>query len=166
MTRQGVEGLLIASWSIICLAIAGLWLWTSWHHWPGVLLQRATTRGEKLDTATLMRLRDDLFGVEEAIIPGRHLHLPGMVGQLLLLQVDIPAGERQKILNAAESATRRALSRDPADARAWARLAWFIELRRGPPEEILAALTMSRYLSPADPALQAWIAKKWGRASP
>lgn len=166
MTRQGWESMLVAAWAMICLALAGVWLWTSWHHWPGVLMQRAMSRGEKLDTATLMRLRDDLLGVEETLLPGRHLHLPGIVGQLLLLQVDIPPGERRQILDTAENATRRALARDPADARAWARLAWFIELRRGPPEEIRATLTMSRYLAPADPSLQAWIARKAGQADP
>jgi len=153
MSRQGV---LIAVIALLGLVPACLWLWTVWQHWPALLVQQALSRGEHVDTATLQRVWADVQGVEGSILPGRHLHLPGMIGQLLLERADLPAAERREILLTAEQAARRALTRDPADARAWARLAWFVELRRGPAKEILAALRMSHYLAPTDPGLLAW----------
>jgi len=153
MSRQGV---LIGAIALLGLVPTCLWLWTAWQQWPAQLVQRAISRGEPVDTATLQRVWADVQGVEEGLLPGRHLHLPGMIGQLLLERADLPAAQRREILLTAEQASRRALARDPADARAWARLAWFIELRRGPAAEMLAALQMSHYLAPTDPALLAW----------
>ncbi len=161
MSRQGM---LITAIALLGLVPAILWLWTAWQQWPAHLVQRAISRGEPVDTVTLQRIWADTQGVEGSILPGRHLHLPGMIGQLLLERDELPADHRREIQLIAEQAARRALARDPADARAWARLAWFVELRRGPAAEILAALQMSHYLAPTDPALLAWRDKAAARS--
>ena len=80
----------------------------------------------------------------------------------LVLDGRLPVGRRAEILLQAERATRQALLREPAEPRAWARLAWFLHIRQGAAVQFLAALRMSMYLAPADTDLAFWRIKMAG----
>ena len=156
MTARPVELAVIACLAFIGVASAILWLATVSASWPAVLLERAVTLKEKIPPASLLSVWEKSRSLDTALLPGPHLHLPGMVGQQLLEGAALSGEHRAEVLQAAEQATRSALLREPAAPRAWARLAWFQQLRQGSPYGILDAVRMSAFLAPSDRGLVFW----------
>jgi hypothetical protein len=147
---------LIAAAALIGMATSALWLGTAWKSWPGTLLERALNRKETVPPGSLKVLWEKSRNLEQSVLPGTHLHLPGLIGEKLVQNRHITAVQRVAILLESERAAREALRRDPAEPRAWARLAWFLQLRQGPAAQILSALRMSMYLAPNDRSLLFW----------
>lgn len=147
---------LIAAAALIGLATSALWLGAAWKSRPGTLLERALNRKETVPPESLKVLWEKSRRLEQSVLPGLHLHLPGLIGEKLVQDRRITVVQRVAILLESERAVREALRRDPAEPRAWARLAWFLQLRQGPVAQILSALRMSIYLAPNDRGLLFW----------
>jgi len=146
----------LAGMSLCLLAAACLWLANEGRNWPGVVMERAINRGEAVATDKLVAFWQDTREVGDTPLPGGHAHLPGLVGYTLAQDPNLPVFRRAEFLLQAEQATRAALLREPADARAWARLAWFLDQRKGQASQLLDALRLSMYFAPADGRLVFW----------
>ena len=156
MNVRNMQLPLIAAAALIGMATSALWLVTAWKSWPGTLLERALNRKEAVPPGSLMVLWEKSRKLEQSFLPGTHLHLPGMIGEKLVQNRQIAVAQRITILLEAERAVRVALRREPAEPRAWSRLAWLVQFRQGPAAQILAALRMSMSLAPTDLALLFW----------
>ena len=156
MTARSFELAVIACIAFIGLASATSWLVTVSASWPAVLLERAVTLKEKVPQASLLSVWEKSRYLDTALLPGPHLHLPGLAGQQLLEGASLSHEYRAEVIQEAEQATRSALLRDPATPRSWARLAWFQQLRQGSPYGILDAVRMSAFLAPSDRGLVFW----------
>lgn len=156
MSARPLQPLLIGGLALCGLVVAGLWLTTAWRAWPGVVLESAVNHKETVSQRTTMAVWQRSEGLENAPLPGPHVHFPGLAGYKLVQDTSLPVFRRAEILIQAERATRQALLREPAEARAWARLAWFLHIRQAEASQPLAALRMSLYLAPADKDLVFW----------
>jgi hypothetical protein len=156
MNVRNMQLPLIAAAALIGMAASALWLGTAWKSWPGTLLERAFDRKEAVPPGSLMVLWEKSRKLEQSLLPGTHLHLPGMIGEKLVQNRQIAVARRLEILLEAERVVREALRREPAEPRAWSRLAWLVQFRQGPAAQILAALRMSMYLAPTDLGLLFW----------
>ena len=147
----------IAGISLCLFAASVQWFAEELRNWPGVLMERALNRKEVVLTSKLLEFweQNKVTG-QNVSLPGSHPHLPGLVGYTLVRDNSISVFRRAEILLQAEQATRKALNYEPADARAWARLAWFLDMRKGSTAQLIAALRMSIYVAPADAALVFW----------
>lgn len=164
MRIKSYQHLFLAAVSLCGLLVAGLWLVTAGKSWPGVLIERSILRNEAVSMDNFQAFWSTSAELIDTILPGSHLHLPGLVGYTLARSTNLPAhNHRAEILHQAEQRTRQALLRDPAAPHAWARLAWFLDIRQGSPIELLSALRMSMYLAPADTALVFWRIKTAAR---
>lgn len=146
----------LAGMSLCLLAVACLWLANEGRNWPGVVMERAINRGEAVATDKLVAYWQDTREVSDIPLPGGHAHLPGLVGYTLAQDSNLPIFRRAEFLLQAERVTRAALLREPADARAWARLAWFLDQRKGQASQLLDTLRLSMYFAPADRRLVFW----------
>lgn len=153
----------IAVAALCGLTVSMLWLSTAAKAWPGVMLQRKINQDLPVSPSTLVEVRKRVSGLDQTLLPGRHAHLPGLTGQLLITDVHQQPEQRQAMIREVEQAVRAGLARDPAEARAWARLAWLVHLRQGPAEEVLGALRMSIFCSPASRPLLLWRLETAGR---
>lgn len=156
MSPRPLQPFVIAGLALGGLVVAGLWLATAWQAWPGVVLESAVNHKEAVSPRTVMAVWERSRGLEEATLPGPHLHFAGLAGYKLVQDPGLSVYRRAEILLQAERATRQALLREPAEARAWARLAWFLHIRQAAAGQPLAALRMSLYLAPADRDLVFW----------
>ncbi|RQD67737.1 MAG: hypothetical protein D5R98_00575 [Desulfonatronovibrio sp. MSAO_Bac4] len=120
------------------------------------MLQRQVNAGENISATTLQKVWEKTENLENTFMPGRHVHYPGLVSQLIILEKSLPLEFRTRVFSAGEDAIIKALSREPADAFAWARLCWFEILQNGPGENSLNALKMSVYTAPAKRSLIFW----------
>ena len=155
-TTPPLEALLIALFASAVLFFAALWLTTEWRTWWRVPLQQQLDQGSAPSLESLQRLYVESHGVEQSWLSGSHLHYPGLVGQLLLEGHPLPLAERIEIGERSEKATRSALAREPANAQAWARLAWLRHLGYYPVSEILDPLRLSMQMAPAQRGLLLW----------
>lgn len=147
---------LLTGVSLCFWAVSLLWLNTAWRSWPGMQLERSLNQKKLISTASLMIIWKEGYNLANAFLPGSHLHLPGIIGEQLIQNGRLPLGRRAEIFLAAERSIKTALMRDPAEPRAWARLALIRSLRQSAPADIFSALQMSVYLAPADRNLLFW----------
>lgn len=135
---------------------AALWLVTAQKSRPGVMFERRIKQGTPVAEKTLIRMWQQVEGLDRTWLPGRHVHLPGLVSHLVIMNAGLPIDLRAAAVVGGEEATLNALAREPADAHAWARLAMFRHLKRGPSREVVSALRLSIYAAPAMKSLVFW----------
>ena len=150
------QHLLLAGLALCGFVAACLWLAGEWRDWPGVMIERAIKQQEPVATDKLLAFWEPNKEMGSPALPGRNPHLAGLAGYTLAQDTSLAVFQRAEMLLQAEQLTRAALSREPADARAWARLAWLLDSRKGPTDQLLAALRMSLYCAPADVHLVFW----------
>ena len=156
MNGRWLQLSLIAEVTFCFLAASLIWLNTAWRSWPGVQLQRSLDQKLVISADSLLSIWEEGNTLANTFLPGTHVHLPGLAGEQLLQKEKLTVGRRAEILLATERSIKTALLRDPAEPRAWARLALIRSLRQSAPADILSALQMSVYLAPADKNLLFW----------
>jgi hypothetical protein len=143
------ELILILLSALIVLAISVVWLINSAGAWQAHQVERLLKNGHLLSRETLMRTLEKSRDLDKAFIPGSHLHAPALLAaNIPMASEDADQAVNQKILSDARESAKRALSREPADALAWAQLAYFIYVLDGPSKDALNALRMSIYMAP------------------
>lgn len=159
-SRTGLSGryqlIVIGIAALGGLAASSAWFWTAQGSWKGVMLERQVSLDKEISGKALVNVWKNIQGLDESFLSGRHVHLPSLAGQLVILNGAVPAAEKSKVLPEAAEAARNALSREPADAMAWARLAWFEYLMHGPSARVVSALRMSIYTAPNKQRLVNW----------
>ena len=156
MNGRWLQLSLIAEVTFCFLVASLIWLNTAWRSWPGVQLQRSLDQKLVISADSLLSIWEEGNTLANTFLPGTHVHLPGLAGEQLLQKEKLTVGRRAEILLATERSIKTALLRDPAEPRAWARLALIRSLRQSAPADILSALQMSVYLAPADKNLLFW----------
>jgi hypothetical protein len=141
---------------LLGLGAALAWLAASHRAWPGVMFEARVLRQAPMAPGTALRAWERIRGLESDRLRGPHLHLPGLAAQLALVQGGLSREERAALLAAGRRATRLALAREPADPRAWARLAAHRLIAGGPSPHVVAALRLSIYTGPAVRSLVGW----------
>jgi hypothetical protein len=143
------ELILILLSALIVLAISVVWLINSAGAWQAHQVERLLKNGHLLSRETLMRTLEKSRDLDKAFIPGSHLHAPALLAaNIPMASEDADQAVNQKILSDARESAKRALSREPADALAWAQLAYFTYILDGPSREALNSLRMSIYIAP------------------
>ena len=159
-SRPGFGGryqlIVIGIAALVGLVASSTWFRTAQRSWKGVMLERQVNLDKEISGKALINVWNDIQGLDEGFLPGRHLYLPSLAGQLLIQDRSIPTGEKSAALPEAARAARTALSREPADGMAWARLAWFEYLLGGPSPRVVSALRMSIYTAPNKQRLVNW----------
>lgn len=146
---------------VMAIALTGLflalpWWWIEQKSWSGRMLERRINHEQPVGKEALMRTWEDVRGLDQAFLPGSHMHLPGFVSHLVVLDERIPEGVRVEAAKTGERTLENALARSPADSLAWARLGWFRYMRNGPSPEVVSALRMSIYTAPGKNSLLFW----------
>ena len=155
-SRGRFQLLVVCLFALAGLLASGVWLWTAQEGWKGVMLQRQINLDRKISGERLFEVWKDLQGLDESLLPGRHVAYPALAGLLVILDESLPADVRTAVLRDAAASARNALAREPADASTWARLAWFAFLQKGPSPEVVSALGMSIYTAPSHRRLMNW----------
>jgi hypothetical protein len=151
-----IQLLVLTAFFLAGWAAAALWVVTAHKSRPGVMLERRVTLGEPVPDSLLIRRWNQVEGLERTILPGRHVHFPGLVSQLVIMNPRLSFDLQAAALARGEASTLNALAREPADAHAWARLAMFRHLKGGPSREVVSALRVSIYAAPAMKSLVFW----------
>ena len=138
------------------LAASGIWLWTAQKSWKAVMLEQSVNRDQEVSTQTLVQVLEQSRNLDKTFLPGPHVHLPGLISQIMITDLELPEEERALALIEGQESIQNALSRDPAHSHSWARLAWYSYLLDGPSQEVLARLKMSIYTAPAKRSLIFW----------
>jgi hypothetical protein len=138
------------------LVAAATWLATAHQTWPLVMLERNINRGKEVSQKTLIRAWEQVQSLDSTFLPGRHVHVPGLVAQLVIMDDGLPIHLRAEALVQGKESILNALAREPANAHAWARLAMFRHMENGPSPGIVSALRMSVYAAPAMKSLIFW----------
>jgi hypothetical protein len=155
ISRQ-VQVLIIAVVAMAGLAASGVWLWTAQKSWKAVMFERSVNRDQDVSTQTLVQVWEQSRNLGKTFLPGPHVHLPGLISQIMIADLEIPEEERALALIYGQESIQNALARDPAHSHSWARLAWYSYLLDGPSQEVLARLKMSIYTAPAKRNLIFW----------
>ena len=142
--------------SLAGLSLAGPWLWIEQKSWSGRMLERRINHEQPVGKEALIRTWEEARGLDQAFLPGSHVHLPGFISHLVVLDDRIPDGVRVEAAMTGELSIENALARSPADSLAWARLAWFRYMRNGPSPDVVSALRMSIYTAPGKNSLLFW----------
>ena len=159
-----LQVLIMGALALTALVLSLLWLLTAFNSWKGVMLERRVNQGQSISPDTLLSVWDQIKEVDKAFLPGTHLHLPGLAGQLIIMNQELPVETRAEVLLRSEESIINALTRDPAQTFSWARLAWFRHLEKGPSPEVVEALRMSIYTAPAKRSLLFWRIGMAGRS--
>jgi len=138
------------------LGASGLWLWTAQKSCLGLMIERRISQDQPVSPKTLVQVWEQSRNLEQAVLPGRHLHLPGLLSQFIVFNHELPRELRAEALVEGQESAHMALARDPAHAHAWARLAGYSYIFNGPSPDTLAALKMSIYAAPAKRSLMFW----------
>jgi hypothetical protein len=138
------------------LAAAASWLAKAHQTWPLVMFERAIKRGKGVSQKTLIRAWEQARYLDRGLLPNRHAHVPGLVAQLVVMHEGLPIHLRAEALVQGKESILNALSREPANAHAWARLAMFRHMGQGPSPAVVSALRMSIYAAPAMKSLVFW----------
>lgn len=146
----------IAAAAFILLILSGIWLWTGAQSWKGVMLERGFEQDREFSDQALKQAWKSSRDLHEKLLPGRHVHYPGLAAQLLILDERIEPRTGAQVLLRGRDSMYIALAREPAHAHAWARLAWVEHMLQGPSPEAVSALAMSMYAAPADRSLVFW----------
>jgi hypothetical protein len=154
--KRQVQLLVLAVIAIAGLAASGIWLWTSQKSWKAVMFERSVNRDQDVSTQTLVQVWEQSRNLGKTFLPGPHVHLPGLISQIMIADLEIPEEERALALIYGQESIQNALARDPAHSHSWARLAWYSYLLEGPSEEVVANLRMSIYTAPAKRSLIFW----------
>ena len=148
--------MILALAASVCAGFALLWLWTAQKGWKGMMLERRINQEQTISQETLAHVWDNVKELNSTFFTGSHVHFPGLAGQMLIMDESVPAEVRSTVFISSEASIRNALTREPADSFAWARLAWLSYLQSGPSPGSLAALKMSIYTAPAKKSLLFW----------
>lgn len=140
----------------MALAVSLVWLGTAKNSWSGVMLERQVNAGKTISGGILERVWADAANLENSFLPGRHVHIPGLAGQLIVFDTSLPRAFRDSVRAALRPTLTEALAREPAATFAWSRLCWLDMLLAGPNRQSLAALRMSVYTAPAKKSLLFW----------
>ena len=151
-----LELVAVAVIAVAGLAAAGLWAWTGQKSWKALMLERQVRMERQVSPKTLLEVWDRAQDLDKTFLPGTHVHLPGLVAHMMVMENRIPVEKRAAALVAGDASIRNALAREPAHAHGWARLAWFDQLYNGPSPDVVAALRMSVYTAPARNSLLFW----------
>jgi hypothetical protein len=152
----GIQFVLFFAVLFMALTVSLVWLWTAKNSWSGVMLERQVNAGKTISGGILERVWADAANLENSFLPGRHVHIPGLAGQLIVLDTSLPRTFRNGVRAALRPALTEALAREPAATFAWSRLCWLDLLLAGPNRQSLAALRMSVYTAPAKRSLLFW----------
>ena len=155
-SNRQVQLLVLAVIAIAGLAASGVWLWTAQKSWKAVMFERSINRDQEVSTETLVQVWEQSRNLDQTLLPGPHVHLPGLISQIVITDLEIPEEERALALIDGQESMRNALARDPAHSHSWARLAWYYYLLDGPSKEVVAKLRMSIYTAPAKRSLIFW----------
>jgi len=155
ISRQ-IQVLIIAVVAMAGLAASGVWLWTTQKSWKAVMLERSVNRDQEVSTQTLVQVWEQSRNLDKTLLPGPHVHLRGLISQIMIADLELPEKERALALIDGQESIQNALARDPANSHSWARLAWYSYLLDGPSEEVVAKLKMSIYTAPAKKSLIFW----------
>ncbi len=154
---KNIQLKLIAAAVCLALMFSLLWLWTAQQSWKGVILERGFEQGQDFSPEALLEAWEANRDIAGTVLPGRHVHYCGLASQLIAAEQNIESRTRAIALVDGMDCIRKALTREPADAHAWARLAWFeYYYLNGPSPEVLKPLRMSMYCQPAGRSLVFW----------
>ena len=156
VSKRQVQLLVLAVIVLAGLVASGIWLWTAQKSWKAVMLERSVNRDQEVSTQTLAQVWKQSLNMDQTFLPGPHVHLPGLISQIMITDLELPEEERALALIEGQESIQNALSRDPAHSHSWARLAWYSYLLDGPSQEVVAKLKMSIYTAPAKRSLIFW----------
>jgi hypothetical protein len=145
-----------AAFCLISAILPCIWLWTEYKSWQGLTVARLVEQVQPISADAIIKAWDHSFGLEKTLFPGRHLHYPAMIAQMLATEEEIETDQRFAALIQGLESARHALTREPADAYAWARKAWMEYCLNGESAEVIRALRMSIYCKPAGERLIFW----------
>jgi hypothetical protein len=148
--------LFITTIALVGFGLSSLWLGTAQKAWKADMLKRITNQGRRIPNMLLLELWQKSENLDQTLLPGGHLHRPGLIAHLLLMDGTLPTELRSSVIDKGTEALCTALSREPADSLSWARLAWFRYLSKGAAPAVVAALRMSIYTAPAQKNLLLW----------
>ena len=148
MSQKRNQLILILLPALGALVISVVWLITSARAWHAYQVEQLIKNGHLVSQQVLMETLEKSSHLDKTVIPGTHLHAPALMAANLNIESDPAEAEDNKILSDARESAKRALSREPADALAWAQLAYFIYVLDGPSKDALNALRMSIYMAP------------------
>jgi hypothetical protein len=146
----------------VALSSAGVWLWTEiTYHRASILVDRILS-GKSPGTKALIGVLSALSGSQHEILPGKHLYYESILAIAASDISELPKATRLQWLKQARKGLIVALMREPANSHAWVHLAYITWLFNGPGKNVVNALRMSVYTSPANSQLLAWRLKLAG----
>ena len=148
MRQKRNQLILILLPALGALVISAVWLITSARAWHAHQVEQLIKNGHLVSRQLLMETLEKSRHLDKTVIPGTHLHAPALLAAGLHRESDSVESVNNKILADALESAKLALSREPADAFAWAQLAYFTYTLNGPSADALNALRMSIYISP------------------
>ena len=147
---------LIAGLALLALVPAVLWFAGEKQAWGVFQLERLIRQDQPIDPELMRTTVARAAELNQALLPGAHLHSHALLATRLATQEDIEPAERLELRQNALVSLERALTREPADTFAWARLAHLRHGFAGPSAEVVAALRLSIYTAPTKPSLLNW----------
>lgn len=156
MAGGRIQILIIGVVALAGLVVSGIWLWTGQKSWKAVMLERSVNQDQKVSSQTLIKVWEHSRNLDKTILPGRHVHLPGLISQLGIQDERLPQEFRAMVLVEGHESVHNSLARNPAHSHSWSRLAWYSFLLNGPSENVVSGLRMSIYTAPAKSSLIFW----------
>jgi len=146
---------LILSGAVTAFFAASLWIFSTAGTWRNQQMERLLAGGNQTDLEMLYYVLEQ-GSPEEALLSGAHLHIHSLVAADLYAALKEETENVHDVLAEGIISAQTALGLEPADAYAWARLAYFLHELDGPSPQVLNALHMSVYTAPSDPDLIYW----------
>lgn len=151
-----IEMLLVFFPVMVALVFSVSWLINSSRAWQAYQVELLLNSGYNVDQEIIMQTLQKAWHLDKTIIPGKHLYAPAMLASNLKEEWDVNLEFDSRIITDARESAHRVLAREPADANAWAQLAYFRYLTGGPSQDVLNALKMSLYFAPSRHNLIFW----------
>jgi hypothetical protein len=156
LAGRQIQVLIIAVVALAGLVASGIWLWTGQKSWKAVMLERSINQDQKVSSQTLVKVWEHSRELDKTFLPGRHVHLPGLLSQLAVQDESLPQEIRAMALVEGHGSIHNSLARNPASSHSWSWLAWYSYLLNGPSEDVVSGLRMSIYTAPAKSSLIFW----------
>lgn len=147
--------IVILSVAMIAFIAASLWLSSTTGAWRMLQVDRILAGGDQVDPEILHQILAQ-GNPDKAVSAGASLHSHSLVAAALYAESKEESEAARKVLIEGKISAQTALSLEPADAYAWARLAYFRHELDGPSPRVLNALRMSVYTAPSDSDLIFW----------
>lgn len=143
--------------ALLALGVSVAWFTAEKNAWRVSLVERLVLTGKQVDPKKLSWTLEQAANLESALLLVARPHAHALLSaRLVATDQNLTPVRYLDIMHSARASAKRALAREPADAHAWARLAYFKHVLDGPAPEVLTALRLSIYFAPSQRNLILW----------